>query len=208
MATLLTLLRAKHALDRPLTEAQRHKNEALHAELIQLRSDQVKATTELQELKEERVRLMEQNVSGPTGRLHPSLATRDHLLICVQAARSGDITHATNSIGQARSRLVQSPDRIKKEISEMSHSVAQERISLAQFQQKSRELNKRLEVIKSLEVDLRALIDVEKGVDEMRTALEKRKRSKTGLEGDLQGAEIETDSLESKIQVGPDSAYL
>lgn len=69
VATLLTLLRAKHALDRPLTEAQRHKNESLHAELIQLRSDQVKATTELQELKEERVRLMEQNVSRQIARL-------------------------------------------------------------------------------------------------------------------------------------------
>ena len=60
--------RAKHAQDKPLTEEAKVRNENIRAELLGLRSEQVKLSHEVDELKSQRQALMETAVC-PASRL-------------------------------------------------------------------------------------------------------------------------------------------
>jgi kinetochore protein Nuf2 len=112
-----------------------------------------------------------------------------------------EITSLTNQTSSARSRLVQSPDRIKRHISEMSSHVSKDKSDLADLQRKAREHGNRLEVITGLEMDLKGLIDLEKGIDEQRAKVEEARRAGSMLRGKLEGKEIEGQSLEARLGV-------
>ncbi|ORY20756.1 Nuf2 family-domain-containing protein [Naematelia encephala] len=167
---------AKNAEERPLTEEARKINEGVRNELLELRSQQVKLSHEVEELKKERQAVMD------------LAATKQH-----------ELTSLTQHSVQARSRLVQSPDRIKRHISEMSSSVAAEKSTLASFQRKARELGNRLEVYGGLEMDLKGLIDLEKGIDEQRGRVEETRRSMLALKAKLEGKEIESQGMAARL---------
>ncbi|KAK8850499.1 hypothetical protein IAR55_004417 [Kwoniella newhampshirensis] len=168
---------ARNAAERPQSEQAQKRNEGLRNELLELRGQQVKLSGEVEELKKERQGLMDQ------------AAHNNHL-----------ITQLGLQINSTKSRLVQSPDRIKRHISEMSHALSTEKAKLVSFQHKARELSNRLEVIGSLEVDLKGLIDLEKGIDEQRARVEESKRGKVALEARLEGKKIESQGLEARLE--------
>ena len=96
-----------------------------------------------------------------------------------------DVNQLNLAISGARSRLVQSPDRIKKHINEMSYQVSNDKATLASFQRKGRELTSRLEIIGSLETDLKGLIDLSKGIEHQRSRVEEAKRALLALRAKL-----------------------
>nr|ODN82364.1 kinetochore protein Nuf2 [Cryptococcus depauperatus CBS 7841] len=168
---------ARNVAERPQSEEAQKRNEALKGELFELNSQRVKEVQEYEELKKERQVLVEQ------------VNHNNHL-----------ITQLELQIGSAKSRLVQSPDRIKRHISEMAYAVQTEKTKLASFQQKARELTTRLEVYASFEVDLRGLIDLEHSIQEQKTKVEETKRNKSVLEGKLEAKHIESQGLLAKIE--------
>ena len=112
-----------------------------------------------------------------------------------------DVTTLTSQAAQARSRLVQSPERIKRHISDMSSTATAEKAALASYQRKGRELGNRIEVIAGLEMDLRGLIDLEKGIDEQRGKLEEARRAKLALKARLDGKDIESQGHSARLEV-------
>ena len=113
-----------------------------------------------------------------------------------------DITNLTSQAAQARSRLVQSPERIKRHIADMSSSTAAEKAALAGYQRKARELGNRIDVIAGLEMDLKGLIDLEKGIDEQRGKVEEAKRAMQALEERMSAKTIEFKGHEARLEVG------
>ncbi|OCF43622.1 kinetochore protein Nuf2 [Kwoniella heveanensis CBS 569] len=170
-------IKARNAAEQPQFEQAQKRNEGLRSELLELRAQQVKLSQEVEELKRERQALMD------------------------QAAHNAHLnTQLSQQILSTKSRLVQSPDRIKRQISEMHSAVSHEKSKLASFQVKARELANRLEVIGSLENDLKGLIDLEKGILEQKAKVEEHRRSKTLLESKKEGREIELASLVEKTK--------
>lgn len=170
--------RAKHAQDKPLTEKAGTRNENLRQALYDLRVEQVRISAVTEDLKAARQAVMD------------SAAQRTHELTTLQSQNAS-----------AKSRLVQSPERIKKHISEMSFTVSQERASLQSHQRKARELAHRMEVIGGMEVDLRGLIDLEKGIEVQRTRVEEARRGVMSLRGKVESQQIEGKSMEAKLGV-------
>ncbi|OWZ59789.1 hypothetical protein LQV05_000648 [Cryptococcus neoformans] len=168
---------ARNAAERPQSEQAQKRNELLKGELLELNSQRLKEVQEYEELKKERQTLLEQ--VNHNNRI---------------------VTQLEIQIGSAKSRLVQSPDRIKRHISEMSFAIQSEKAKLASFQQKTRELTNRLEVIGALEVDLRGLIDLEHSIQDQRAKTEEAKRSKSALEARLEGRQIESQGLAAKLE--------
>ncbi|WWC72551.1 uncharacterized protein I206_106513 [Kwoniella pini CBS 10737] len=168
---------ARNAAEKPQSEQAHKRNEGLRAELLELRSQQIKLSGEVEELKKERQGLMDQ------------AAHNAHLNTQIQ-----------QQIISAKSRLVQSPDRIKRQISEMSSTLTHEKSKLSSFQLKARELSNRLEVIQSLEIDLKGLIDLQKGIEEQKQKVEESKRNESILKGRQEGKEIELRGLKSKFE--------
>ena len=83
----------------------------------------------------------------------------------------------------------------------MSTTVATERATYASFQRKARELGNRLEVIGGLEMDLKGLIDLEKGIDEQRGKVEEARRAMMVLKARLDGKKIEGEGLTARLDV-------
>lgn len=166
----------------------------MKSELLELNSQRLKEVQEYEELKKERQTLLEQVVSDSSC---TTTAKSHHL---PQNHNNRIVTQLELQIGSAKSRLVQSPDRIKRHISEMSFAIQSEKAKLASFQQKTRELTNRLEVIGALEVDLRGLIDLEHSIQDQRAKTEEAKRSKSALEARLEGRQIESQGLAAKLE--------
>lgn len=70
-----------------------------------------------------------------------------------------EIELATTAINTTRGRIVQSPDRIKKHISEMSLLAQDERTTIASAETKCRELKTKLDALNIFEQDMKKLID-------------------------------------------------
>ncbi|TYJ51731.1 hypothetical protein B9479_007683 [Cryptococcus floricola] len=167
----------RNEADRPQSEKAQQRNEGLRSELMELNTARVKITHEYDELKKEKQQFLE-----------------------LVASNTKVMTQMDLQKAAAESRLVQSPDRLRRHISEMTYSIQSEKARLASFQQKARELSNRLDVISSLEVDLKSLIDLEHGIQEQRGKAEETKRGKATLEGRLEGKRIESQSLSAKLE--------
>ncbi|WRT70674.1 uncharacterized protein IL334_007672 [Kwoniella shivajii] len=175
--TQISEITARNAAEKPQSEQAQKRNEGLRAELLELRGQQMKLSQEVEELKRERQGLMDQ------------AAHNAHLNTQVQ-----------QQILSAKSRLVQSPDRIKRQISEMTYTLSNEKGKLSSFQLKARELSNRLEVISSLEMDLKGLIDLQKSIEEQKQKVEEAKRTESNLKSKTELKEMELKNLQSKYQ--------
>ena len=118
-----------------------------------------------------------------------------------QSSKVHELSSLQNQTNSARSRLVQSPDRIKRNITQMTHDVTQEKSSLARYQQQVRSHQSRLDVFGSLERDLKELIDLEKGIELQKAKVEEARRAQSMLQAKLEGKVIEGQGLNSKLQV-------
>ncbi|WVR08556.1 hypothetical protein IAU60_005611 [Kwoniella sp. DSM 27419] len=170
-------IKARQVAERPQFEEAQTRNEGIRNELLELRGQQVKLSHEVEELKKERQTLMD------------------------QAAHNAHLnTQLSQQVQSNKARLVQSPDRIKRQISEMAHQVTHEKSKLASYQLKARELSNRLEVIASLEHDLKGLIDLCQGIIEKKQNVDDAKRASLMLAARQEGKEIELKGLQDRIK--------
>lgn len=101
----------------------------------------------------------------------------------------------------ARSRLVQSPERIKRYISDMSGDLATEKKQLSDRQRAARDLQNRNEIICNLERDLRDLIEISRGIETRRSKLAEAQRVKSSAIGKLDQRKIESQGHETRLDV-------
>lgn len=83
----------------------------------------------------------------------------------------------------------------------MSSTVSHERATHASYVQKGRELAKRLEIISVLEMELKGLIDLEKGIEIERGRVEDARRGMQKLVGDIESKKIESKGLDDRQAV-------
>lgn len=84
--------------------------------------------------------------------------------------------------------------------------MANERTTLQAHQRKAREYGNRAEVIHELEVDLKSLIDLEKGIDVQRIKVEEARRSVVALRARMENQESDMKSMVAKLGVSTHSA--
>jgi prophage DNA circulation protein len=118
-----------------------------------------------------------------------------------KASNTQAISQLQLKISSTRGRLVQSPDRIKRTISEMSTNLSHEKTTLSEHQRKTRELQNRLDIITNLERDLRDLIELSRAIHDRKVKLSEAERAKSGTIGNLEGKRIESESLEASLAV-------
>ncbi|KAL7422918.1 kinetochore-associated Ndc80 complex subunit nuf2 [Cryptotrichosporon argae] len=162
----------KSAEERPKTDAAREQNQKLRDELLDLRSQQVKLSQEVEELKRDRQAAMEQ-----------------------ASSKVRELSVLQQQTSNTRSRLVQSPDRIKKHISEMSSMLSAERATHAAFVRKARELGNRLEVIGALETEVRRLAEVERDIEQLKAKVDEARRAEGALKARIEQKDIEHQGL-------------
>lgn len=118
-----------------------------------------------------------------------------------QANTNHEITQLENKHTAARSRLVQSPERIKRYISEKSINVTEEKKVLAARQRTAREHQNRNEIICNLERDLRDLIELSRGIEGRKSKLAEAQRIKSSAIAKLDQKKIESQGHEVKLDV-------
>ena len=79
---------------------------------------------------------------------------------------------------------------------------------LAGVHAKARKLGNRLEVLNALEMDLKGLIDLERGIEEQRSRGEEKKREVSKMRIECNKKTQELENLKARIGVGLDSAPL
>lgn len=172
-----TNLRAKNAEDEPKTKAQREENEKLLVELRQLSSELKDVTDEQEQLKQQRLAIVEDISSQKLDQTQLEQQTRD-----------------------MKSRIVRSPERIKRHLSEMASQVAADRQTHAASVAKTRDLSKRLEVYSALETELRGLIELERDIETQRKLVADKSLERTTLRTTVENTQIELESHAERIK--------
>lgn len=157
--------------------AVKARNERTRAELYELRQKQIAVAQEAKELDREKTEL------------------RERLVALYE--RESELEKENVNIN---SRIVQSPDRIKASIAAMSRTQAELKQTHQQLARRAREFESRLGVMKDLEVDLRGLIDLAKGVDGDRARVAELKNEITRIENDLAQENVRLTSTISRIE--------
>lgn len=98
-------------------------------------------------------------------------------------------------INEAKGRLVRSPDRLRKTISEMSYQVAAQKEELGRTTEKLHEHTKRLEVLQGLETELKRLIILGKEIAAQQETTEQLRRNKEKLQAAVDQARTEGERL-------------
>jgi len=170
-------LRIKNAEDLPKTEQIKKQNAEIHAELYEMHNEHHRILKELEELKGERAAVSE-----------------DVIML------NRELNHLEQQTKDTKARIVRSPERIKRHISDMSHNVSHERQQHAALVAKSRDLAKRLEVYGGLETELRGLIELERDIEAQRAIVEEATRKCNRLRSDVESARIEGESQGERVK--------
>ncbi|KLO15739.1 hypothetical protein SCHPADRAFT_849077 [Schizopora paradoxa] len=101
----------------------------------------------------------------------------------------------TNSITSIRSRIVQSPDRIKKHISEMGLVAQDERSAVNTIEAKTRELKTKLDALGVFEQDVKMLNDILQSVYSEHTQMEELYQRLQAFKAELDSKRILKDQL-------------
>ena len=140
------LFREKRKADEPKVAALSKENETLNTELLAQRDVQMTLLQEIETLKTERAALVQKKVwSGVfTVNYHPSAHDRTQKGLDTQAAIAAD------SVSRVRSRVVQSPERKRRNISTMRDSAAEDKKVQMSLLERQRELRVKVAALKNI----------------------------------------------------------
>jgi kinetochore protein Nuf2 len=123
------------------------------------------------------------------------------ILTQAQSNTSQEINQLQIKHTAARSRLVQSPERIKRYISDMSSDFSNEKKQLSDRQRTARDFQNRNEIIVNLQRDLQDLIELSRGIETRRSKLAETQRIKSSAIGKLDQKKIESQGHDAKLDV-------
>jgi kinetochore protein Nuf2 len=133
------------AEDEPRCEQLRTENAALRARMFATKEYQVAAVQEVENLKAEKSALVERKVRCCWVGASVSI---DHVH---QEALNGEIVSISEAMTRTRSRIVQSPERIKRTITTMSTTAVEDKQTVALHETKARDLQAKINALSSIE---------------------------------------------------------
>ncbi|KDR81395.1 hypothetical protein GALMADRAFT_239264 [Galerina marginata CBS 339.88] len=165
-------LSAQIAKDRPLCEQLNGENTALTSTMFLTKDAQAKAVRDVEQFKTDRTELL----------------SRKEVL-------NGEIKSLEEAIIRTRSRIVQSPDRIKKTISIMSNTAMEDKKTVAMHEAKARDLQAKVNALHNIEKDVRGCIEQIQTIEREVKSLELSQKALTELRDLLDEKVIERNEL-------------
>ncbi|KZT29875.1 hypothetical protein NEOLEDRAFT_1238609 [Neolentinus lepideus HHB14362 ss-1] len=151
MVSELDVIKAKRAQDEPRCEELRKEQVAIAAKLVGYKDVYTDICKQIEKLKTEKATVLQR---------------RDAL--------NKEISVVVESISHKRSRIVQSPERLKRSIASMRSTAAEEKQTLAANEAKIRDLKSKINIIQNIDKDIRSCVeqlqDVQKEVSKLETS--------------------------------------
>ena len=187
-------IRAKLAEDEPRCETLRQENEALTVYLIKCRDTQLALLQTVKDMKQQRAGLLQRKVRSSFALIIPSL-------IYTQEQLQTTIDELGELISRTRSRIVQSPDRLKRKITDMAATVTEDKHTFALHEAKIRDLQMKSAALVTVEKDVRACIEQLQAIEKETQMLEDAKKALTDLKDQLGQKKTEESDLMRRSEV-------
>ncbi|KAF8350920.1 Nuf2 family-domain-containing protein [Amanita rubescens] len=165
-------LKAKIAEDEPICEKLRSENNALRAKMFATKEFQTAAVQEVEKLKSEK-----------------------NALIKRREALHGEMTSISDAISHTRSRVVQSPERIKRTISTMAATALEEKKIVTMHESKVRDLQAKVNAVHVIEKDIRSCFEQLQSIEKEVRLLEVSGKEGAELHDQLDDKTIERNEL-------------
>ncbi|KAJ6606657.1 Nuf2 family-domain-containing protein [Mycena vulgaris] len=165
-------MKARMAEDEPRCEQLRTENDTLRARMFATKEYQVAAVQEVEHLKAEKTALVE----------------RKEVL-------NGEIASISDAMTRTRSRIVQSPERIKRTITTMSTTAAEDKQTVALHEAKSRDLQAKINALSNIEKDVRGCIEQLQTIEKEVRSLQDSQKELHELKDLLEDKQIERKEL-------------
>ncbi|KAG6841203.1 hypothetical protein C0991_000865 [Blastosporella zonata] len=165
-------LKAKMAEDEPRCEQLRSENNALRAKMIATKEFQIAAVQEVEKLKAEK-----------------------NALVKRKEAFNGEILSVSDTITRTRSRIVQSPERIKRTITTMTSTAAEDKKTSTMLEAKTRDLQAKVSALLNIEKDVRSCIEQLQTIEKEVRSLQVSQKELADSRDDLDNKKIERNEL-------------
>ncbi|KAF8623966.1 hypothetical protein AX15_006122 [Amanita polypyramis BW_CC] len=167
--------KAKVAEDEPLCEKLRSENNTLRAKMFATKEFQTAAVQEVEKLKAEK-----------------------NALIKRREALHGETSSISDAISHTRSRVVQSPERIKRTISTMAVTAIEEKKIVTMHESKVRDLQTKINALLSIEKDVRGCLEQLQSIEKETGLLHVSQKELAELRDQLDERTIERTELRLK----------
>ncbi|KAF8078200.1 Nuf2 family-domain-containing protein [Lyophyllum atratum] len=164
--------KAKIAEDEPHCEQLRNENNALRAKMIATKEFQTAAVQDVEKLKAEK-----------------------NALVKRKEALNGEIASVSDAMARTRSRIVQSPERIKRTITSMSTTAVEDKKTVVMQEAKARDLQAKISALLSIEKDVRSCIEQLQTIEKEVRSLHISQKELVDLRDHLDDKNIERNEL-------------
>ena len=138
--------RSRRAKDEPRCEELRAENTALTANMFRTKDVQISVVQTVEFLKSEKGDLLKRKVM-----LVPASLRSTHVMNLDQENLNNELSMVSDTIQRSRSRIVQSPERIKRTIATMGSTVVEEKRTVAIHDAKARDLQIKISGVLNME---------------------------------------------------------
>ncbi|KIK24910.1 hypothetical protein PISMIDRAFT_97675 [Pisolithus microcarpus 441] len=171
----LTALKTQRAKDEPKCEELRTENAAITAHLMVTKETTQKVVKEIEALKVEKASV---------------LSKKDNI--------NADTALLLDTISRTRSRIVQSPERIKRNITTMGAAAIEDKKAIAQHEAKARDLQAKISALSTIEKDLRACVEQLQTTEKEVQLLEAAQKELADVKDSMDYKKIERSELQMK----------
>lgn len=119
-----------------------------------------------------------------------------------------DISVTTDAVDRLRSRIVQSPERIKRTITTMGATVNEDKKQVSLYENKARDLQVKIAALATIEKDLRGCVEQLQTIEKEVHLLEASKKEVMDLNDHLDNRKVERSELQMRQSVRLTSSLL
>ncbi|KIO13148.1 hypothetical protein M404DRAFT_992722 [Pisolithus tinctorius Marx 270] len=171
----LSALKAQRAKDEPKCEELRTENAAITAHLMVTKETTQKVVKEIEALKVEKASV---------------LSKKDNV--------NNETTLLLDRISRTRSRIVQSPERIKRNITTMGAATIEDKKVISQNEAKARALQTKISALSNIEIDLRACVEQLQTTEKEVQLLEASQKELADVKDSMDYKKVERSELQMK----------
>ncbi|KAJ7273400.1 Nuf2 family-domain-containing protein [Mycena rebaudengoi] len=171
----IDVMQARIAEDEPRCEQLRTENTQLRARMFATKEIQLATVQEVEQLKAEKTALVQR-----------------------KEALNGEVASISDAMTRTRSRIVQSPERIKRTITTMTSTAIEDKQMVAMHETKARDLQAKINALSNIEKDVRGCVEQLQTIEKEVRSLEDSQKELHELKDLLEGKEIERKELSLK----------
>ncbi|KAI0928183.1 hypothetical protein AcW1_005507 [Taiwanofungus camphoratus] len=165
-------IKAKRAEDEPKCEVLRQENTAMTEQLVSYKETQMTLLKDLEQFKREK-----------------------EALVKSKEGVNEETALVTDAINRARSRIVQSPERIKRNIVTMGTTAAEDKKTVAMHESKIRDLQTKITALLNIEKEVRSCVEQLQTIEKEMHALDTSQKELTDLKDNLDQRKGERNEL-------------